>query len=190
MNAEKEILELEKEMKKMNVEMIEKKIVEAEGKKDWLAVEVDIDCELDIEFMKDYILRKKVERGSIYYVAFDHEKKDKLVMRIGVELPKDFYEVYHKTVQNSVHEIKATTFPDLCWIHAQGTTSQTLNEVSTKLRERAVVGDLTWVLPSKFVDDFIEMMHTLNHSIISGLMQDAIIYGPYIYKQGTSVSTI
>jgi hypothetical protein len=190
MATEQEVKELEQEMKKMNVSFVPKSEMENKGVKNWLAVEVDIDCELDIEFMKDYVLKKKVYRGSEYFVVFEHSLKDKLQMRIGVELPEDYHRIYAKTIQASVHDIIATTFPDLCWIHSEGTTEKTLHEVSTKLRDNALKGDLTWVLPSKFVDDFVEMMHTLNLSIISGLMQDAIVYGPYIYKNGKSHSTI
>lgn len=175
-NEQTEIEKLEAEMKKLNVDIVRKDSLKNEG--GVLFVEVDIDCEINLDFMAEHCMIKKVMRGSVYYVVFDDKTKDKLTMRIGVELPKDYMNIYGNSL-NTLRQI-ATTFPDLCWIHSEGTTPNTLNEVETKLRPDSVMGDLTWVLPSKFVDDFVEMMHTLNQSIISGLMQDAIVYGPYV----------
>jgi hypothetical protein len=174
-----EIKELEAEMKKLNLYMINKSEISDDY---YLAVEVDIDCVVKLPFMKTLALAKKVMRGSTYYVTFDDSKDGTLTLKIGVKLPKDFIHTY-KSTDFSALGIRATTFPDLCWINSNGTTNQTLEEVVTKQRDNVEVGDLTWTLPSKFVDDFVEMMHTLNLSIISGLMQDAIIYGPFIYSK-------
>lgn len=176
--TENEMEALEKEMNKLKVDIVEKTSVNLDKMRGFLYVEVDIDCPIKIDFMADYVMTKKVQRGSTYYVVFDEKQTEKLTMRIGVEIPLDYSEVYAASINRL--EPRATTFPDLCWIHAEGTTPQTLHEVATKLRDGAIIGDLTWVLPSKFVDDFVEMMHTLNQSIIAGLMQDAIIYGPYV----------
>lgn len=175
-----EIEELEAEMKKLNVYFVNK--ADIDSTKKYFVIEADIDCEIQIDFMKEFALTKKVMRGSVYYVTFEKLRLETLTMRIGVELPKDFENVYGKADFGQLPVI-ATTFMDLCWIHSDGTTSQTLNEVSTVLRDGAQLGDLTWVLPSKFVDDFVEMMHTLNQSIISGLMQDAFLYGPFIFSK-------
>lgn len=174
-----ELEQLEAEMKKLNVDFVYESEI---PKTRHLCVEVDIDCDVVLPdaFKHDALLmRKKVMRGSQYYVAFLDENPGTLTLKIGVELPKDFIEVY-KSADFDMLTVLATTFPDLCWIHAEGTTPQTLTEVSTVVREGVLMGDLTWVLPSKFVDDFVEMMHTLNQGIIGGLMQDAIIYGPFI----------
>jgi hypothetical protein len=173
--------ELIAEFKKLNLDLVNKQEVDGQNK-DWLSVEVEIDCDINIQFMKDYVLTKRVHRGNVYYVVFDHEETTKLKMRIGVELPLDFQKCYPQDSKSGTPPI-ATTFPDLCWQHAEGTTPQTMNEISTKMRDGAIPGDLTWVLPSKFVDDFVEMMHTLNQGILSGLMQDSFIYGPYIYRK-------
>lgn len=188
METEQTELELlEKEMKKLNVDFILKSDIDET--KRYLAVEVDIDCEVNVDFMNEIAMRKSVLRGSKYYVTFGTPRVGTLTMKIGVELPQDFIDVF-ASADFDMLKIKATTFPDLCWIHAEGTTNQTLNEVSTKLRTDAVVGDLTWILPSKFVDDFVEMMHTLNQGIIGGLMQDAIIYGPIILAKEELTSVI
>lgn len=168
---------LEKEMKKLHVDFVE--ISSIDESKKFFSVEVDIDCEVNVDFMKHIAMRKRVMRGDEYFVTFGTPRVGTLTMKIGVELSQDFVDVFSKTDLDML-PIKATTFPDLCWINAQGTTNQTLDEVSTKIREGATKGDLTWILPSKFVDDFVEMMHTLNQGIIGGLMQDAIIYGPII----------
>lgn len=188
METEKTELELlEAEMKKLHLDIIPKSSINDQVK--YLSVEVDIDCEVNLDFMSDLALRKKVMRGSEYYVTFHTNKAGTLTMKIGVQLHQDFIDVYGNDTLE-VLKIKATTFPDLCWIHSEGTTPRTLTEVSTQVREGVELGDLTWVMPSKFVDDYVEMMHTLNQGIISGLMQDAIIYGPIILKKDQLVSVI
>ena len=79
--------ELIAEFKKHNLDLVNKQEVDGQNK-DWLSVEVEIDCDINIQFMKDYLLIKRVHRGNVYYVVFDHAETTKLKMRIGVELPK------------------------------------------------------------------------------------------------------
>lgn len=172
---ENQFEEIEKEFKQLGCEIIKKDELQDV---EFFGVECDVDCQINIDFMKDYILKKRTLRNTFYYVSFSSNEKT-LTMKIATPVPQA-YKDYHTTID--VDAI-ATTFPDFCWIHAEGTTPQTLNEVETKLRDGALLSDLTWILPSKMADDFVEMMHTLNQSIIAGLMQDCIMYGLYFYNK-------
>lgn len=179
MDKQNDLEELEKEMKKLRVDIVSKTEIPDDK---FFTIEADIDCEVDVAFMKELVMTKKVMRGSIYYVTFENRKPGTLTMKIATLLSSDFRFTYAKAEWDQLG-VLANTFMDLCWIHSEGTTSKTLGEVITEKREGIQTGDLTWTLPSKFIDDFVEMMHTLNQSIISGLMQDAIIYGPYILSK-------
>lgn len=175
---ETELEKLEAEMKKLRVDFLKKSDLDVDK---LICIEADIDCDFKLELVKEWLLTKIVMRGSKYFVNFSVRKEGTLTLCIGTSLPQDFMHTYSGAVfSNAELPRLATTFPDFCWLHADGTTPSTLNEVATVVRESEKLGDLTWVLPSKLADDFVEMMHTLNQSIISGLMQDAILYAPFI----------
>lgn len=95
----------------------------------------------------------------------------------ATEVPKDFFLTHRMS-----DTVFFTTFPDLCWLYSDGTTPENVVEVFTEARvgKEYKPGDLSWHLPSKYMDDLIEMIHTLNPTFMSGLMQDCIVYGPYI----------
>lgn len=141
---------------------------------DTLTVECDLDIVLNLSWINDCVLTKITKRNTKMFVTFD-QKEDKLIIRFSCKLPDSF----KKTYSPKYNQQYLTTFPDLCWLYAEGTTSQTLSEVETRPREGVEPGDLIWLLPSRFADDLIEMIHTINPEFMSGLMQDAIVYGPY-----------
>jgi len=72
------------------------------------------------------------------------------------------------------------SFMDLCWL--SGNTEVDINatpSVFTKPRTTgAVQNDLGWHLPSRFVDPLIDGLGKLNDYILSGTLEDAILYGP------------
>lgn len=77
----------------------------------------------------------------------------------------------------------ATSFPDFCWRVSHGTTPENVGQVQVKIAEtidnRPVkIGDLSWVLPSKFTDDLIEVMATLNNTIFDSILDESLLYGP------------
>lgn len=160
-----QIKQIEKEMKDMGCELILNPI-QVLGKV--LRVEVDLDIVIPLDWINKATIVKTTKRGTKFYCSFN-QLDSKLTLNFFTEVPSYFdYGIKDK--------IYGTTFPDLCWIYSSGTTPENKNEVATVFREEAIPGDLTWLLPSKFVDDLIEMIHTINPTFMSGLMQDAIIY--------------
>ena len=170
-----DLKEVQEEFAKLKCDIIPKSDLKDNIK--YFGVECDIDCNINIEFMKNYLLSKVTQRFSKYYIDFSSNETT-LKLKIFTEMPEIFDQVYSQK-----DLIVATTFPDFCWIHAEGTTPQTLNEINTKVRDGIKLSDLAWILPSKMADDFVEIMHTLNQSIISGLMEESIIYGLYFFNK-------
>jgi len=144
-------------------------------------VEVDIDIDIDMSnfVKKNIVLTRQTARGSLIYILFNYAKNClKLEIKTAI---KEEYSPYF--LSNSKDKKIATTFPDLCWIYSEGTTSENKDEVMTAYRKDAELGDLSWILPSKFADDFIEAMHIANQTLFEGILQEAIVYGPYIQKE-------
>lgn len=141
-----------------------------------LSVQCDLDVNLGLDWVNDCVLTKITKRGTQMHCRF-LQFTDKLIITFETKVPS-YFDSTTKIVGEKVY---ATTFPDLCWLYSEGTTAQTMEEVVTKPRFEYNPGDLMWLLPSRFVDDLIEMIHTINPEFMSGLMQDAIVYGPY-YK--------
>ncbi len=170
MSVEQELID---EMKKINLHL-NMKPSKIEG--NFLIVECDIDTKIELEWIEKISLEKITKRNSKFYVWFKTTDTTTTIY-FATEVPKDFF------LTHCISEtIIATTFPDLCWIHSDGTTPENVNEIATKMREgkEYKTGDLTWHLPSKYLDDLIEMLHTINPSFMSGLMQDGLLYGPYV----------
>ena len=141
---------------------------------DTIHVECDLDINLNLEWVNNCVLTKITKRNTKMYCTFE-QQAEKLIIRFATILPKDFKRTYHPVYGHQI----CTTFVDLCWLYSEGTTTQSLEEVETQPREGVATGDLTWLLPSRFTDDLIEMIHTINPEFMSGLMRDAIVYGPY-----------
>lgn len=114
---------------------------------------------------------------TIYMTNFQHDaEKNILSFNVSAALPKN---EYPEEFEDQMEYI-GTTFSDFCWKHSEGTTPESLQEVETKVREGFRLGDLTWLLPSKFADDLVDAMYFANASVLSGIMEEAIIYGPRI----------
>jgi len=145
-----------------------------------LGIEVDLDTDVDYSHLvkEKLVMKKLTKRKDFFYImlkSYDTEKK-RLTLMVASPIDKNVFDFFEKT--NDV--IIGTNFPDLCWYYAEGTTELTKEEVETKFREDALMGDLNWFLPTRIIDNFIEIMHTLNQSFLQGLMQDTICYGPYL----------
>lgn len=144
-------------------------------------VEVDIDIDIDMSnfIKKDIALSRQTSRGTLVYILFNYANG---TLRLEIKTPiADGYSAFFSTLEGQ-RKI-ATTFPDMCWIHSEGTTPENKDEVMTKYREDCELGDLSWITPSKFADDFIEAMHIANQTLFEGILQEAIVYGPYIQKE-------
>lgn len=174
--------ELEMEMKKFNIDFLLKSDIPED---EYLSVEIDIDCPFTLDsIMQNHVLTRKVKRGTVYYLSFLKNKRDMLTLKLACKVPRDFAEIYFESFcHQMINSTRANTFPDLCWIMSEGTKNTDLDQVFTQVREGIKLGDLTNILPSKFIDDMIEVMHVLNHGIIEGIMSDGIVYGPYIFNK-------
>lgn len=141
-----------------------------------LKVECDLDIVVGLDWINDCILKKITKRGTEFFCSFK-QAENKLTINFFTKCDQQYFNYFD--VDNQVKI--ATTFVDLCWIYSEGTTNTSIDEAATEFRKEDNIktGDLTWILPSKFVDDFVEMVHTINPDFMSGLMQDVIVYGPY-----------
>lgn len=156
------------------------------------AHQIGIKCEIDLNVTEDLVdeLKKAVlyknTRRSTPIMVKDFKKEGNLLTFFFVcPLPPEFHAVY-SNIKSPEKKI-GTTFVDFCWLAGEGTTSKTVIEVSTKFNDKHVVGDLSYVLPSKFADDLIEAMHSLNVEFIEGILGDAIVYGPYLFQNGCEI---
>lgn len=162
---------IREQMKEYGVEFILDKNFKLDGP--LLKVECDIDVNLGLDWVNDCLLKKTTKRGTDFYCSFT-QKEHSLTINFFTKIPdNDRLFITPQTIYS--------TFVDMCWLYSEGTTNQSAEEVETAIRkgDNYVPGDLTWVLPSKFVDDFVEMVHTINPDFMSGLMQDCVVYGPY-----------
>ena len=164
---------IREQMKEYGVEFIIDENFKIDGP--ILKVECDIDINLGLDWVNDCLLRKVTKRGTDFYCSFK-QSEERLVMSFFTKIPTNM-----PSFLNDTNYLIATTFVDMCWLYSDGTTNQSAEEVATEFRkgDDIILGDLTWALPSKFVDDFVEMVHTINPDFMSGLMQDCVVYGPY-----------
>lgn len=167
---------IREQMKQYGVELEINKNFHIEG--NTLSVECDLDIQLGLDWIDHCILTKITKRNTKMHVTF-RQQESKLVLTFVCQVPKEFTD---NITRISPLRKYCTTFPDFCWLSGEGTTNTSLAEVATVPRdsEQFPPGDLLWALPSRFADDLIEMVHTINPEFMSGLMQDAIIYGPYV----------
>lgn len=72
------------------------------------------------------------------------------------------------------------TFADFCFKRARETTPESAQETRVPA-PAGEMGDLTWRLPCKFVDDIVETLYVLNNDVLDGAMLDAWLCGPGIF---------
>lgn len=178
MNKVEEQEQFEKEMESLGLQLIKQEDVEGSF---GLSMEIDLDTEVDYTHLvnEDFVMKKLTKRKDFFYITvkkYDKELK-RLTLSVGTPVTLNIFNYYKGAIGPKPF---GTNFPDLCWYHAEGTTDLTKDEVETKFRDDAIMADLTWFLPSRMVDNFIEIMHTLNQSFLQGLMQDTICYGPFL----------
>jgi uncharacterized FAD-dependent dehydrogenase len=125
-------------------------------------------------------LTRLTKRGTTMYIRGFCVKNSTFTFFVQTELPACFSDVYESENLNAAKPL-ATTFQDFCWLQAEGTTNKTALEIPTSAPTNTQLGDLTWVVPSKFADDLIECMHALNLTILEGTMYDAMMYGPIFF---------
>lgn len=71
------------------------------------------------------------------------------------------------------------SFLDLCFFAGNEAIPEVYGEdIVTKPREGAVASDLGWILPSRFVDALIPALGKLDDSMLSGMINQTLLYGP------------
>ena len=164
-------------LKEYGVEFIIDPNFKPEGSQ--IYVECDLDVNLNLPWVNDCVLTKLTKRNTKMHCRFK-QTEEKLIIIFSTKASDDYLKFVELKPSNIF-----TTFVDMCWLYSEGTTAVTINEVETKPRAEYNPGDITWLMPSKFADDVIEMIHTINPEFMSGLMQDAIVYGPFINSQNS-----
>lgn len=145
--------------------------------KDVIAVDIDSMLDVDVSLFTKYNMYLTIQssRGHKYYIDI-FEDDNRFCLKLITEMPDAYTHFFRRS---EVEKPIATTFADFCWIHSEGTTELNKDEVATNYREETNLGDLTWVLPSKFADDIIEVLHIFNQRVAQGILEDAILYGPF-----------
>lgn len=168
--------ELQEELNQLGVEFIQERELSKYAEGSILGVEFDLDIDTELfKKLNEVVLLKKTKRETPFFLKFLTESDSTLTIAAFTYMPK----VEGEILQYTQDKVIGNTFIDLCWLAGDGTTEATVEEVLTKKREGASWGDLSYVLPSKFIDDLIEVMHTVNPSLLGGMMQETIIYGPF-----------
>lgn len=148
-----------------------------------LTVKVEVAFE-PIESLKNLRfswLTKRKNRVHVHDFGYDDSRKV-VQFLISTGAHPSFLHSYGTVPVISTVPI-ATTFADYCFLSADGTSAETKLEVDTPMDPDSHLGDLTWVLPSKFADDLIEVMHVLNSTLLHGVLEHGIIYGPYLLER-------
>ena len=150
-------------------------------------VDVKLASAPEREALESLALRRRTKRGTDLNVSSFNYSSETQTLRFAIwtkmpQLAADFYlPSFH--ISPSDLPIIATTFPDFCWLMSEGTTPENIVQSRTSPAKeidgrKVELGDLAWVLPSRFADDLIEAMHILNEAFFEGILEDAIIYGP------------
>jgi len=126
------------------------------------------------EDLENVVIARTTMRGNRVYASEINYNKDKNTVSFSIASSLPSYFPKEIVTDNKV----ATTYMDFCWLLSEGTTALNKNEVETPYREDCVLGDLNWLIPSKFSDDFVEMMHVMNDVVLNGQLSQSIIYGP------------
>jgi hypothetical protein len=72
----------------------------------------------------------------------------------------------------------ATSFLDLCFFQGnEAVDPNYIPAVTTQVAPNAVKEDLGWYMPARFLDSFIEAVAKVNEVFLSGLLDEAIVYG-------------
>lgn len=154
--------------------MTSKQFSKEHGGEKHIAICVKTKMDVDVKSLEDVVFYKLSKRGTRIFIGGFENRDGILQLSIAEKIHDSFSNFYDKKTNIPI----AMTFADFCWVISDGTTSKSLIEVSTPIEQNCTLGDLTWVLPSKFADDVIEAMHSLNVEILDGIMNDSILYGP------------
>jgi len=124
------------------------------------------------------IVARTTKRGTRFYAGdIEYNPTTGIIsFDAGTVIPDYIVDGFKHYSKNKL----GTTFADFCFLNSEGTKFFTKDQCSTPFRDDATPGDLTWVLPAKFVDDMVEMMSIMNNLILAGTMEESILYGPFL----------
>lgn len=137
--------------------------------------------EVDLSPLRFEIPTKRGNLIHLHKFAYDKSTRH-LSFVVSEEVGKDFMSSWSGVASATAR--LSTTFADFCFLLKDGTTPESFIEVDTKLPQGVALGDLTWCLPSKFADDLIEALHIANAVLLEGILEHAVLIGPYLEQGG------
>lgn len=146
-----------------------------------LSIEVRTLCPVSVPHLDKLHLIWPTKRGSKIHISDFSQNNDELSFMVHCEMHRSFLSAWpiNPEYQN---QMIATTFADYCFKMSDGTTAQSILEVDTRIPEYAILGDLTWCLPSKFADDIIDALYVMNAGLVEGILEQAVLIGPFVRK--------
>jgi hypothetical protein len=148
-----------------------------------LGVRIGIQLATDPDFKK-IRLEKLTKRGTVLDIHDFQFDTYGNIFYFMVSMP--MHESWIKTWGNTVPDSHVVmTFTDFCWMASDGTTKDSVREVTTPVVPDidgvpVFLGDLTQVIPSKFADDLLDSLAAMNWGVLEGIMENAVIYGPFV----------
>ena len=112
------------------------------------------------------------------FMIVETEQGPKLTFLAYQQMPEGTVPPLEKTKQI------ATSFIDLCWFQGNEAVDPTyVPTVKTPVAPGAIKEDLGWYMPARFLDTFIDALWRVNEVFLSGLLDEAVVYG-IITKDG------
>ena len=176
------------QIEELPCDLIDQETFEDETKDadNFISIDVDVfigkvmneDFQEAVRELGEIYVARTTKRGTRFYCGDISYNSDTGIIQFKAGTPAPHH--FTNKVQYKNKPVIGTTFADFCFMNADGTKYHTIDQCQTPFRDEAEPGDLTWILPAKFVDDVVEMMSIMNNLILGGSMEEAIMYGPEI----------
>lgn len=168
--------QLESDLKKIGVYIEPPTPLIADPRPNLLGVKVEIGLGkgIDVDLPKFNIItvnRRGVRTTFSDFQVINTEQGNKLMFFGYQQMPDG-------TNPPLTEKLVATSFIDLCYFQGnEAVDPKYIPGVNTEIAPNASKEDLGWYLPSRFVDSMIDAMGKLNDVFLSGLLDEAILYG-------------
>jgi hypothetical protein len=146
----------------------------------YLGVEVEIAVTQDSivtvpDFTFSIVNKRGVAALMTDWTLVDDSGQRKLRFLASVRVPDD--SISFMALALLPHDL-AMTFMDLCF-YAGNEAIPEGHQVDTETAQRpgTRLADLGWILPSRFVDTIIDALGKMNDAVLSGMLEEGILYG-------------
>lgn len=144
-------------------------------RKGLIGIRVEISVAKDLvdfpKFNVTVVNKRGVRTTVSDFLLIDTEQGKKLTFLAYQQLPEG-------TRPPLTDKYIATSFVDLCYFQGnEAVDPNYLPPVMTPVAPNALKEDLGWYLPSRFVDTIIDALGKVNEIFLSGLLDEAILYG-------------